>query len=378
MPVACSQTVLSGVDGSVAITPAATSFCLLDYSDFPAGGAIKLPLGHDFRPGDPVQFSVEGNAKLDSALAAATVYHVLSVTPEGMTISDAKGGAAVVLKGDGGVAVTGPSTPAINGVPSGIGQKTPALPTTGIVYGAGPHIGVASTAVTGTGTGLTFDVTVTNGDVTDVVFGTVKGSGYNIGDKVKILGSDLGAPAGTGDIEVAIPSVTNAPGGTGTATQADTPGSALSHIKTAFAEHLAVCQVQGWTLNLSREEVDTTSLQCGAGTAGGQNAPFRTKQAGYVDGTGSITIRFTRDQESLSRRLLQNSLRKNQDGASVQLFVDTVYDANGKTDLKDSAFIEGPISILGFELGVQVGSEPTEGTINFAFRDQPTNIFGAI
>ena len=129
---------------------------------------------------------------------------------------------------------------------------------------------------------------------------------------------------------------------------------------------------------LSREEVDTTSLQCGPSAGGGAGVPFRTKQAGYVDGSGSVVVKFTRDQAGLARRLLQNSLRKSQDGASVQLFVDTIYDSTGKTDLDGSTFIQGPISILGFSVAVATGSEPTTGTINFNFSDQPTNVFGVV
>lgn len=169
---------------------------------------------------------------------------------------------------------------------------------------------------------------------------------------------------------------TTAPAGDGGTGTADTPGTEVNHILLGYAEHEAVCQVQSWTMNLSREEVDTTALQCGPGAGGGRNAPFRTKQAGYVDGTGSMVVRFTRDKASLARRLLQNSLRKNQDGASVQLFVDTIYDSNGKTNLTDSLYLEGAISILGFDLGVSVGSEPTQATVNFSFSQQPSNIFG--
>lgn len=267
MPVTCSKTVLSGVDGSAAFAPAGTRFCLLDKTDFAAGSKITMPLEQDFMVGDPVTFAAVGAARLDTALTAGTTYYVLTSTKgasPGITVSATIGGTAITLTGSGGV------------------------------------------------------------------------------------------------------------------TGGDTPEADKNHITIKYASHAAVCQVQSWTANLSREEVDTTSLQCGPGTAGGVNAPFRTRQAGYVDGSGSMVIRFTRDQTALSRRMLRNSLRKNQDGASVQLFIDTIYDATGKTDAAASTFIEGAISILGFSLGSEVGSTPTEATVNFSFADQPTNIFGAI
>lgn len=266
MPVACAKSQLSGIDGSVAITPAGTRFCLKDHTDFPAGAKITVPLDADYRVGDPVKFTAEGAAKLDTAITGALHYVVATgTTPTPyIEISDTKGGTPVTLAGDGG---------------------------------------------------------------------------------------------------------------TGTA---DTANPDANHIKIAYAEHLAVCDVQSWSVDMSREQVDTTALQCGPSAGGGALAPFRTRQAGYVDGSGNIVVRFTKEQAALSRRLLQNSLRKNQDGASVQLFIDTVWDANGKHDLPGSDYLEGPISILGFSLGVTVGSDPTQGTINFSFSDQPTNVFGVV
>ena len=72
MPVACGNTVLTGDSGSVAFTPAGTSVCLLDYTDFPTAtpGVIQLPAGHGFLVGDVVQFSAEGGATLVTGLAA--------------------------------------------------------------------------------------------------------------------------------------------------------------------------------------------------------------------------------------------------------------------------------------------------------------------
>jgi len=267
MPVTCSKTLLSGIDGSAAFIPAATRHCLLDFADFAAGTEITVPADHDYLMGDPVTFEEKGTANLDTALTAGTTYYVVEET-----------------------------------------------------HGADPYIKVAAAAG--------------------------------------------GAPI-----------TLNGDGGTGTA---NTSNPSANHIQMEFAAHMALCQVQGWNCNLSREEVMTTSLQCGPTTGNGVNAPFMTRQAGYVDGSGSMVVRFTRDQESLSRRLLRNSLRKNQDGASVRLFIDTVYNSSGAVDVSGSEYIEGPVSILGFALGVTTGSEPTQGTVNFSFSDQPTNIFGAI
>lgn len=204
-------------------------------------------------------------------------------------------------------------------------------------------------------------------------------TGLTVGTTYYITKITAGAAATLPKIEVSANSGGTAitlagDGGTGTA---NTPGAA-NHIEISYAEHMAVCQVQSWTANLAREQIDTTALQCGPGTSGGKAAPFRLRQAGYVDGSGTLVVRFTRDQESLAKRLLANSLRKNQAGASVQLFIDTLYDGANKVDLAGSSYIEGPVSLLGFSLGVETGSNPTQGTINFSFSDQPTNVFGIV
>ena len=84
MPVACGNTVLTGDSGSVAFTPAGTSVCLLDFTDFPTAdpGLIQLPAGHGFLAGDVVQFSVEGGATLVTGLTADTDYHILSINAD--------------------------------------------------------------------------------------------------------------------------------------------------------------------------------------------------------------------------------------------------------------------------------------------------------
>ena len=97
MPVACSQTVLTGVDGSIAFEPAGTEFCLLDFTDFPAGTSITVPADNDFRVGDPVVFTEEGTSSIDTALTAGTTYYVVARTATSIDVSASDGGAAITL-----------------------------------------------------------------------------------------------------------------------------------------------------------------------------------------------------------------------------------------------------------------------------------------
>jgi hypothetical protein len=101
VPVACSTSALTGQDGSLYYTPSATKFCLLDFTDFPAGTSITVPAQHDFRVGDPVVFEEEGGS-IDTALTAGTQYYVVAKADTSIDVSATKGGTAITLNGDGG------------------------------------------------------------------------------------------------------------------------------------------------------------------------------------------------------------------------------------------------------------------------------------
>lgn len=267
MPLACSSNVLTGQDGSVRFKPAGTTFCLLDFTDFPVGASaltfseIAVPLGHDFQLGDPVVFSEVGNSNLDSALTAGTTYYVVAVNAQSIVVSATSGGAGIEMTGDGG---------------------------------------------------------------------------------------------------------------TGTA---NTPGVTANHIRITFALFASVCQVTSWNINIARDEIDTTSLPCGPTAGDPGAAPFRTRQAGFSDGSGTMEVRFTSDQTGFARRLLKNSLRKDQNGAEVKLYIDTAYTGVGDAvDDSASLYLQGPISILGFDMNV-VPEESTTATLNFSLSGQPTKVF---
>ena len=102
MPVACSTSALTGQDGSLYYTPSATKFCLLDFTDFPAGTSITVPAQHDFRVGDPVIFEEENGGAIDSGLTAGTQYYVVAKTATTIDVSATKGGTAVTLTQSGG------------------------------------------------------------------------------------------------------------------------------------------------------------------------------------------------------------------------------------------------------------------------------------
>ena len=252
MAIACSSSALTGQSGSVYYTPAATEFCLEDFSDFPAGDDISVPAGNDFQVGDPVVFSVEDGGSIDTALTVGTGYFVVARTDTTIQVSTTVGGTAETLNGDGG---------------------------------------------------------------------------------------------------------------TGTANSA-------GHVNIAYDPFGAICDVQSFSIEISREELDTTTLPCGVGGGGGKYASFRSTQAGYASATGTITLFFSDNALSLGQRMLANVMLKDQGGARVRLFNNTVSDG-GTTpapDLAKSSFLEGDITLTGVSLDVNP-DDPQQGEISFSVQN---------
>ena len=150
-------------------------------------------------------------------------------------------------------------------------------------------------------------------------------------------------------------------GGTGSA---DTPG-ASNHISIAISDYLSTCQVASWTCDLSRDEIDVTTLPCGPSVTGGRKyAPTKQFVPSYLDGSGSMTVFFTPDQSSLANRLMSNSLLTTQDGAKVKLYV------SNSTD----QYIESEIVLMGFSTGVSP-DDATQAEVNFRLTNV-TKVFG--
>ena len=235
------------------MTPAGTSVCLNDYTDFSSGNSVTIPEGTGFVVGDQVTFTVTAPGALDTALTAGTAYYVIALTSTTMQVAATADGTAITLDGDGGT-------------------------------------GTANTA---------------------------------------------------------------------------------GHINLKLSDFTSVCNVTAFDLNLDREQLETTSLSCGCATGSGSSlAPFKTYQPGFIDGTGSMTVQFTEDQSSMASRLLKSSLMADQNGAQARLYINAVCTA-GEIDNTKSAYIEAPISILGFSFAVSP-EEVTTATVNFALSGQPT------
>jgi hypothetical protein len=353
MPIQCGTSVLTGQDGSIWFKPAGTTACLKDFTDFPAGAeGIILPATSDFKIGDKIKFKIEGGATLDTAVNQSNTY-VIGGTIGTRTRITNLAGTAITFAGDGG---TPPDA------------KGPILTFGAIVGGTGYANGVYSNVelitLTGVGAGVRANITVSGGAVTAVALVAGQGGdGYAAANSLSANFLDIG---GTGSgFTVAVATITN--------TRDDSPAG---HINVSYSEFAAVCNVSSFDLNMTRARIDITSLPCNFGTAAaGKFAPFRTYQPGFADGSGTMTVKFSRDQNALASRLLSNSLLRIQDGATARLFIDTVVGNSGEVLLDESSYIEVALSIEGMQFAISTDDSPTEATINFSFQNNPTHVF---
>mgnify|MGYP000262178348 FL=1 len=95
-----------------------------------------------------------------------------------------------------------------------------------------------------------------------------------------------------------------------------------------YTEFQSVANVRSWSFEVTREEIDVTSI---GGTLG-QTAPFRTFISGFADGTGSAEVYFTDDDTGISARLIEDVTQRNQAGATFKLYMDAVVSAGTPND----------------------------------------------
>lgn len=346
----CSTSVLTGQDGMIQFRPPGTSQCLRDFSSFGTDGDathITVPCAHDFRVNDAVLFAEQDGGNLDSALTPSIV-RTRSVEGEILTLDTFVAGSGYVDASYSGIALTG-----------------------------------------GQGSGATADITVSGGGVTAVTL-VDGGAGYKDTDQLSASSANLGgsgsgftievgtvfstAPVGDtcyyvvakGDEWIAVSTVMNGTaiamngdGGTGSE-DSDLP----AHILVELCDWYTVCNVRSFSAELSRDELDITTLPCDAGAGCDKLAQFRATQAGYAELEGSMEVYFTCDQDNIANRLLGSSLLKSQAGARAKLYVCSQTDGTGNPDDSASLFIDIDIAITGMSFEVNP-DDPTTAELTF-------------
>jgi len=162
---------------------------------------------------------------------------------------------------------------------------------------------------------------------------------FKVDDKVSFTAGGGTLPGGLSEgTPVFIKTYTAA---TGAATFSATAGGSVlalssdgtdgtSDFTIKYTEFQSVANVRSWSFEVTREEIDVTSI---GGTLG-QTAPFRTFISGFADGTGSAEVYFTDDDTGISARLIEDVTQRNQVGATFKLYMDTVLSSGTPDDTK--------------------------------------------
>ena len=366
----CDNTVLTGQEGLIQFKPLGTTNCVDDYCPF-MGTRIYLPCSADYDVDDCIEIErvkIPPNAGVSDDGGATVVetgdtYYV---------VTDAKGASGDVdacgndMEGvpyievsmvQGGSAITWDTSKAGEAVSAGVLTGDLTIVQAGTGYNGGSagtleNVDLINTAPTRAGSDARATVVLGVGGVVTSVTISSGGAGYQAGDIV-YLAIDNGG---------------------GTVAQLQVPGTGVTDVRGNSSEgsytfrlcdFQTVCGVRSFSLDLSRDELDVTTLPCSVSEACGKElASFRKTQAGFASATGSLEVYFTCDNESIQNKILQGSLQRVQGGASVRLYVCTKTNAQGEIDVDSSLFIEADIQLLGMSFSVDPDS-PTTATIQF-------------
>jgi len=340
---ACQDSVLTGQEGSISFKPPGTSICIDDFTPF-QGDCIIVPCEADFRVNDCVQFTEENGAQAPAEITVGTPAGALDGTSLGNIIPGSGYQASQTVTD---VALAGGSgSGALATVTTNASGEVDSVNIT--AGGSGYQVGDTLTAPLGAvGTGFSV--------IVDAVLPASGGTMYYVvaveGECVKISETKNGTPI----------TFSGTSGGTGTE---DSPSPA--HLTMELCDFVSVCSVREFSLEFSRDELDITTLPCvGEGAGCDKLAAFRSTQAGYATGSGSMSVYFSCDQETIGNRLLGSSLLRSQAGARVKLYVCTVTLPDGSVDDSSSLYIEAEISITGMSFSVNP-DDPTTAELSFS------------
>jgi hypothetical protein len=98
----------------------------------------------------------------------------------------------------------------------------------------------------------------------------------------------------------------------------DGTAAAPNEFEVYYADYAAVGQVQSWSFEISRAEIDVTTI----GQTAGQYAPFRAYIPGFADGSGTASIYVTNEDSALSNRMVEDVLQRQQVGCAFKLYTD--------------------------------------------------------
>ena len=142
--------------------------------------------------------------------------------------------------------------------------------------------------------------------------------------------------------------------------------AAPNEFQVAYSAFESVSQVSEWSFEIERAEIDVTTI----GGDPGQYVPFRKYIAGFGDGSGSATAYMTNEDASLSNRMIEDVLQRQQVGAGFKLYTDRVYSGGTVSDTL-SRSISFDATLTSASLGV-TPDDAQAVTVNFRPAGVPT------
>lgn len=232
------------------------------------------------------------------------------------------------------------------------------------------------------GTTATFGETAV--DTTDDEITVASYLNFKVGDPVKfsVVNTETGG-SGTGTLpagltagttyyviayaaSTGIMEVSATAGGAAVDLTDDGTAVAPNAFQVAYAAPAAVGSVRDWTFEITRSEIDVTTI----GQTSGQYAPFRTFITGFAEGSGSATVYTTDDDTNLASRMIEDVIQASQVGATMKLYIDRVI-VSGSVNDTSSRSITVPVILTSASLSVN----PDDGqsvSINFRPSAAPT------
>lgn len=200
--------------------------------------------------------------------------------------------------------------------------------------------------------------------------------GFRVNDPITLtypVGATVTGAIAAGDYfiktynnETGVATISSTAGGSAVTATAQPSGFGNNKATISYKSYLPVGQVRDWSFEITRAEIDVTTIGQGAG----QYAPFRSYQTSFADGTGSATVYFTDDDTSIANRIVEDVIQRRQTGAGVKLYIDEVF-ASGVVSDNLSRFIETNIVLTSAGFNVNP-DDAIQVSINFRPSKAPT------
>jgi hypothetical protein len=251
---------------------------------------------------------------------------------------------------------------------------------------------MATTVLTGTSgalyykpAGTTASFSPTNVTVAGALINVGSYFNFKVGDPVKfqVINQAGGTPTGTLPAGITAGTtyfVIGYVAATGVLTVSATLGGSVITITTQgtavspnkfeayYADYAVVGQVRDWSFDITRAEIDVTTI----GQTPGQYVPFKSYVAGFGDGTGSCTVYMADDDFAFANRMIEDVLQRQQGGAAFKLYTNRIISSGTTVDETKSRSIAMDAILTNASMTIDPDNAQT---VSISFRPASTPTF---